>query len=418
MNKRLLVTALVLPLLLVGTNFNSGRIGLAQEGEPIKIGAIFDLTGATGDVGTPYSVGVIGYVDWINANGGVEGHPIELISQDYAYDVATAENLYVQFVEEGVVAFMGWGTGDTEALRGRVAEDQIPFMSASYSAALNDPAGEAPYNFLVGTTYSDQLVIMMQYMLDEWVAEGGDPAEMKVVFFHNDSPFGTSPLEDGEAFASEHGFETLRIAMPRGATSYEAELTRADEFGVTHIIVQNVSTPAALLVSEAADFGLLEDIEVGCLNWCADEILVELAGEDTEGVLGALPFGPTTVEVPGQELPTAWLDENDMTLEEATLHFTQGWWTMAVMVEGIRMTLAAGQELTGENIRANLETITEFDTGGITSPITFSVEDHRGNRSLTIFRVEDGVWTAASDVIDLRASEEAPAEAEATEEAE
>ncbi|GIK62338.1 MAG: branched-chain amino acid ABC transporter substrate-binding protein [Chloroflexota bacterium] len=405
MKKRLFVMVLLLVTLLTGTSLNSGRIGLAQEGEPIKIGAIFDLSGATGDVGTPYSVGVVGYVDWVNANGGVEGRPIELLSQDYAYDVATAENLYVQYVEEGVVAFMGWGTGDTEALRGRVAEDQVPFMSASYSAALNDPAGEAPYNFLVGTTYSDQLVIMLQYMLDEWVADGGDPAEMKVVFFHHDSPFGTSPLEDGEAFASENGIETMRIAMPRGATSYEAELTRADEFGVTHIIVQNVSTPAALLVSEAADFGLLEDIEFGCLNWCADEILIELAGEDAEGVLGALPFGPTTVEVPGQEIPSAWLDENDMTLEEATLHFTQGWWTMAVMVEGIRLTLAAGQELTGENIKANLETITEFDTGGITAPITFTPEDHRGNRSLTIFSVEDGVWTAASDVIDLRAEE-------------
>ncbi|MBZ0316512.1 MAG: ABC transporter substrate-binding protein [Anaerolineae bacterium] len=405
MKKRLFVIVLVLVTLLTGTSLHSGRIGLAQEGEPIKIGAVFDLSGATGDVGTPYSVGVVGYVDWVNANGGVEGRPIELLSQDYAYDVATAENLYVQFVEEGVVAFMGWGTGDTEALRGRVAEDQVPFMSASYSAALNDPAGEAPYNFLVGTTYSDQLVIMLQYMLDEWVAEGGDPAEMKVVFFHNDSPFGTSPLEDGEAFAGENGIETMRIAMPRGATSYEAELTRADEFGVTHIIVQNVSTPAALLVSEAADFGLLEDIEFGCLNWCADEILIELAGEDAEGVLGALPFGPTTVEVPGQEIPSAWLDENDMTLEEATLHFTQGWWTMAVMVEGIRLTLAAGQELTGENIKANLESISEFDTGGITAPITFTPEDHRGNRSLTIFSVEDGVWTAASDVIDLRTEE-------------
>src|SRR5690606_33388609 len=106
--------------------------------------------------------GVIAYVDWLNSSGGINGRPIELLSADYAYQVPNAESLYAQFVEEGVVAFIGWGTGDTEALRGRIAEDEIPFMSASYSDALNDPNGEAPYNFLVGTTYSDQLVILQQ----------------------------------------------------------------------------------------------------------------------------------------------------------------------------------------------------------------------------------------------------------------
>ena len=115
-----------------------GGGGGGGGGEPIKVGAIFDLTGATGDVGTPYSEGVKGYVEWLNANGGVEGRPIELISADYAYKVDVAEQLYTQYVSEGVVAFMGWGTGDTEAMRTKIAEDKIPFMSASYSAALLD----------------------------------------------------------------------------------------------------------------------------------------------------------------------------------------------------------------------------------------------------------------------------------------
>ena len=81
----------------------------------IKIGAIFDLTGATSDVGVDYADGVRGYVDWINAQGGIAGHTIDLFYQDYAYQVDRAEQLYSQFVQEGAVVFMGWGTGDTEA---------------------------------------------------------------------------------------------------------------------------------------------------------------------------------------------------------------------------------------------------------------------------------------------------------------
>ncbi|MBZ0310687.1 MAG: ABC transporter substrate-binding protein, partial [Anaerolineae bacterium] len=359
-------------------------ISFAQEGEPIKVGAVFDLTGATADVSTPYSYGMRAYVDWLNANGGIGGRPIELIWEDYAYEVPNAENLYEQFVGEGVVAFMGWGTGDTEALRPRIAENEIPFMSASYSAALNDPAGEAPYNFLVGTTYSDQLVILLQFFLDMWVEEGNDPADMHVAFFHNDSPFGTSPLPDGEAFAAENGFATVRVAMPRGATDFTAELENADAEleGITHIIVQNVSSPAALLFRNVVDAGF-EDVALGCLNWCADELMVSLSEGAGEGVYGAVPFSPIG-DLSGHELPATSLEGSDQyaSLEEATLHYSQGWWTMAVMAEGMRMVVDSGQEVTGPNIKAALETLENFDTGVVTAPITFTADDHRGNRAL------------------------------------
>ena len=133
---------------------DEGEAG-APADDPIKVGAIFDLTGPTADVGTHYADGVRGYADWVNRQGGIEGRPIDLIYQDYGYQVGRAEQLYSQFVGEGVVIFMGWGTGDTEALQLRVAEDEIPFSSASLSHRLGD-AADAPYNFLVATTYTDQ----------------------------------------------------------------------------------------------------------------------------------------------------------------------------------------------------------------------------------------------------------------------
>ena len=378
---------------------------VVADDDTIKIGAIFDLTGPTSDVGTPYAEGIRAHVDWVNSEGGIGGMEVELLWEDYAYSVPDAENLYTQFVEQGVVAFSGWGTGDSEALRGRIAEDEIPFVSASYSAALNDPDDSAPYNFLVGTTYSDQLIIMLQYMMSEWQAQGNDLADMGVAFFHNDSPFGTSPLADGEAIAEESGVQTVRVAMPRGATDLSAELENANtQLGeMTHIIIQNVSSPAALLVRNAAEIGMSEFVQIGCLNWCADEILIELAGEAAEGVLGALPFGPHTVPVAGQDNPAAWLEAHGSTLAETSLHFTQGWWTMAIILEGVRQVVENGDELTGANIKAALESLEGFDTGGVTSDsISFSADDHRGNRSLIIFNVAMGEWSAASEVIDLR----------------
>jgi hypothetical protein len=51
---------------------------------------------------------------------------------------------------------------------------------------------------------------------------------------------------------------------------------------------------------------------------------------------------------------------------------------MAVMVEGIKN---AGSNVTGETIKASLEKIKDFDTGGVTSKITFTPQSHKGARA-------------------------------------
>ena len=361
--------------------------GSEADSGPIKIGAIFDLTGPTSDVGALYSEGIRGYVDFVNANGGLQGRPLELISADYAYAVDQAEQLYSQYVnQEGVVVFSGWGTGDTEALRGRIGEDQIPFVSASYSAALRDPA-EAPYNFLVGTTYSDQFILA----IDRAANEGATT----VALFHHDSPFGTSPLEDGREHASGIGVEVVNFPMPRGATDYTAELTQAVEQGATHIVIQNVSSPAATLIKNVSDLGL--DVTVMCLNWCTNELLLELSGDAADGVVGVNPFTFPSSGVAGLEEIAGHLEGAGSSLEEAGGLYIAGWTTMKVLLQGVEDTLAAGNELTGENIRAALESLSGYDTGGITDPINFTADDHAGNKTVQFFEASGGAWNPISD---------------------
>ena len=362
---------------------------------PIKVGAIHDLTGATSDVGAPYADGLRDYVTWRNENGGIEGHPIELVSADYGYKVDIAEQLYTQYVQEGVVAFQGWGTGDTEALRTKIAADKIPFMSASYSANLLNME-EAPYNFLVGTSYSDQAIIAVQWAIDDWAAKGNSD-KPKVVIAHHDSPFGQSPVPDAQAFAEANGVEFMSLAMPGGVTDYVAELAQIQQFGANYIIIQNVSTPASVLTKDAQSQGI--DAQIVCLNWCADELFIGLAGGAAEGVVGTLPFTPPTVPVDGHGDPGKWLEDHGSSLDEKGLHYVQGWWTMAVMAEGLEMVVKEGKEVTGENLRTALESLTNFDTGGVTAPVSFSPTSHKGTNSLRLFKVEGGKWAQVSDYI-------------------
>jgi branched-chain amino acid transport system substrate-binding protein len=374
----------------------AGCGGGGEEGPaPIRVGAVFDLTGPTSDVGTTYAEGIRGYVDWVNENGGIGGRPVELLYQDYAYKVDQAEQLYSQFAQQGVVAFQGWGTGDTEALRGRIAEDKIPFMSASYSHVLGDPA-QAPYNFLAGASYTAQL----QILLDHLKAQDPDGVSA-VALMHNASPFGLSPFEQGgKDYAAGLGIELSKHEMSRGATDFTAELTRIAEAGIRHVVFQNTSGPVAIALRNAQSLGL--DLDFHCLNWCTNEVLVDLAGEAAEGVVGAVLFAPPGDGVSGLADAADYLRTQGSSIEGKGLLYGQGWITMHLMAEGIRR--AASDEdgqgaVTGERIKAALETLTDFDTGGVTPPITFSASDHWGEEGMRLFQVQGGVWQPLTDLL-------------------
>jgi branched-chain amino acid transport system substrate-binding protein len=377
------VSSLSLAACAPGGGGGSGDGG--EEGGPITVGIIADLTGATGDVGTPYHEGMMGYVDWINGEGGIEGREIEAIANDYAYDVPTAERLYKQYINEGAVAIQGWGTGDSEALMNKVSADELPFMSASYAEVLTDPA-EAPYNFVVAPTYSDQMRVALN-----WIAEDAG-GQTEVAFFHNDSPFGLAPLEDGQSWISEQSLSMnmKAYAMPAGSANYVGLLSQAKQQDAKYIVIQNVSSPAAQVAKDLQAQNL--DAKIVCLNWCADELFIDTAGPAAEGHILVQPFAPITADQPGHEQIQEYLEGEGSSLEDEGLHYAQGWYTMHVMAEGIKAALEDGGDLSGPAIKEALETMGAIDTGGVvgTGEVEFSADSHRGSTGSGIYVAQDG----------------------------
>ena len=157
MTMKSLLSTVSLALLLGG--------GSAAAQAQIAVGHLADYSGGTSDVGTPYGQAVADTFAWVNKNGGVGGKQVNVDTNDYGYQVPRAIALYKKWsAPDGkVAAIMGWGTADTEALTGFVAQDKIPYFSASYAAALTDPEGAsgkakpAPYNFFYGPSYSDAM---------------------------------------------------------------------------------------------------------------------------------------------------------------------------------------------------------------------------------------------------------------------
>jgi branched-chain amino acid transport system substrate-binding protein len=284
------------------------------------------------------------------------------------------------------VAIQGWGTGDTEALRTRVANDELPFMSGSFAESLTDPE-ESPYNFVVAPTYSDQMRVALNWINEDSGGTG------EVAVFHNDSPFGTAPVPDGEAWISEQGYDLgyEAYAMPAGTPNYVGLLSQAQSQGAEYIVIQNVASPAAQVAKDIAAQGL--DMTIVCLNWCGNELFIDTAGEEVaEGHVLIQPFAPVSAEKEGHDLIADYLEGEGESIEDKGTSWVQGWYVMHVMTEGIRHTLENGEELTGPAIRESLETMGGIDTGGVVGDgtVEFSADSHRGSTSTGVYRAEGG----------------------------
>src|SRR5487761_2166168 len=107
--------------------------GTAVAKEPIKIGAFLSVTGGAAFLGDPEQKTLELYVDKINAEGGVLGRKLKLVSYDSAGSAEKARTFAKRLIEEDKVDVIigGSTTGETMAVIPLVEAAQIPFISGN-----------------------------------------------------------------------------------------------------------------------------------------------------------------------------------------------------------------------------------------------------------------------------------------------
>jgi branched-chain amino acid transport system substrate-binding protein len=128
---------------------------LAQQNNPIRIGAVLSVTGPASFLGDPEDKTLRLYVNRINAAGGINGRPLQLIVYDDAGDANRARTFATRLVEDDRVVAMvgGTTTGTTMAMRPVFEDARIPFISLAGGIEIVDPV--SPYTFK--TPHTDRM---------------------------------------------------------------------------------------------------------------------------------------------------------------------------------------------------------------------------------------------------------------------
>jgi len=395
--------AVLVLAVLLGVGFTPA---VAQQPVPatIKVGALFDTTGPTSDVGNDYSKGVLDHVRYINeVEGGIRGRvKVDLVWSDYGYRIPDAIALYRKYRDvDKVNAIVGWGTGDTEALKDQISEDQIPYISASYSSHLNDPA-KTPYNFYPVSSYSDQLRAVLKFARD--LAEQARISRPKIVFMYPDHPYGRAPIPAGKAYAQELGFEVgpdQIVALT--ALEARSQVAAVKSFGADFAWIGGTTNSASVIVRDAKAAGLTTKFFVNV--WGYDESMIKLIGANAEGVYGSTPhtyFGEPAAgfkrmsdaytRFRGRMPEFQW----GTTQTPVIASYVRGWLNVQLLKRALEVivdnwaTYSRLGGFSGPSVRSALETLKDWDPEGLAPAITLTRTDHRPSTVTRIMQIRSG----------------------------
>ncbi len=110
--------------------------------EPVRIGAFLSVTGPAAFLGDPELKTLEMYVEQLNAQGGVLGRKLELVSYDDAGDAEKARTFAKRLIEQDKVDVIVGGstTGTTMAVVPLAEQSGTPFISLAGAVVIVEPA--------------------------------------------------------------------------------------------------------------------------------------------------------------------------------------------------------------------------------------------------------------------------------------
>lgn len=247
----------------------------ADSENVIRIGSMFELTGAAAEYGISMNDAVKMAVAEINDVGGVDGKTIEIIERDIASDEAQASQAALSLVtDENVSTIIGPAlTGTFQAAIPAANQYEVPIISPSATddGVLQDDNGNVhPYAFRTSFTNSFQGGALAQF------ANENLNASKAVVFGDNSSDYAqglTQTFQDafvGEIVAIEN--------FTSDQTDFSATLTNIANMNFDVLYLPGYYEQAGPIVKQAREMGIDQPI-IGP-DGLGNTRMVDLAGTE------------------------------------------------------------------------------------------------------------------------------------------
>ncbi|QIM54143.1 ABC transporter substrate-binding protein [Hydrogenophaga crocea] len=339
-------------------------LACAQTHAQLRIGQPSGFSGSVAAGVKENTDGAKLYFDAVNARGGVNGQPIELISVDDKFDPKLTVELGRELItKRGVLAlFLNRGTPHAQALMPLLAEHKVPLVAPSTGAmVLHEPVN--PWIFNVRATYQREAARAIEHL--------ASIGQNRIAILETDDSFGADGAAGAmQGFAKVKLEPVLRQKTPREKPDFSAvaaEIAKLQAQAVM-VIASAGNTANAVHALRAAG----SRAQVVTLSNNASEGFIKLLGEHARGVIVTQVFpNERSVSFPlikeAQDLAKA------KGLDGVSPAMMEGFAAAKVLTEGLRR---AGPNPTPQKLRDALEGLSRYDLGGLT--VSYSATNHTG----------------------------------------
>ena len=358
--------------LVIGFFLLSAGLANAQDlrgitSDSVKVGIITDTTGVVADYGRHLLMGVSDYIKYINEKGGIHGRKLNLIHEDDQYKIPLAIASFEKLVtKDEVLAILHCGgTPQTMALLPKIEKEKVPVIPPGMLVPMYTPYKR--YVFSYGSTYSNQIEVLIDYVVNdlkvkapktgivhwpvEWAKEGAKASKDRL------KTYGVEPV--GE------------IELPMGAVDASSQVLSMKRAGAEYVIIFTLAPGIINFIKTAEKFDYFPTYLT--FTWCADDSILKAVGKAAKIYYAGSMFGVWNDDSPGGKELREIAQKYGSSPKLPTLYI-QGYTTTAIMVEGLKR---AGKNLTVEKFVDALETLKDFDCGGMLSPMTYTPSIHK-----------------------------------------
>jgi branched-chain amino acid transport system substrate-binding protein len=252
---------------------------------PIKIGFSAELTGARGELGVMARNGAQLAVEEINAAGGVNGRPIELLIRDDQGDPKIAERVDAELIDEGVVAIIGHITsGQTAAVMELINEREVILISGSATSSQFNLKDDY---FIRTVLNTDQTGAAFA----DYLHKQKGIQEISFIYDARNAAFSVPFLESMSDHFSELGVIVDNTYPFTSGESDLQELVVELDPRVDHVIIASAVDTA--LIMQYASSGDFEE-EFFTSSWAGTANLIEAGGNAVEGLEFITAFNTQT----------------------------------------------------------------------------------------------------------------------------
>ena len=365
-----IVCSVFLVLLFLNAVSASGEGVRGVSSDFIKIGIITDLTGPISDSSIPYSKGAETYLRHISDQGGIHGRKIKTIKEDDRYSIPSGIAAFKKLVfKDKVLACIGPESPMSVALMSQIEKYRVPMIVYSEMSIMTDPLKR--YIFPPVGSFRAQSILLVDYAVRDLGAK-----DARIGFLVAAGAYYTEFLTAVQDAARFHGVKVVAEGvLDVGAIDATSQVLAMKRAGANFMFIANSVGANVALLKDSKRYGY-QPTFLGIDPVCADKI-IGLTGKACENLIAAHGFASWYEDSPSlKKMRKTTLQYYPKTKHQPR-HYTWGWVSSMVLAEGLKN---AGKDLTIDGLVKGLEKMSNFDTGGLSSPITFTSTDHRGGR--------------------------------------